>query len=150
MKKFLLCAALAAGIGAAACGGSSSSSNDSGTNTVPNTNTNTTTDTTGTHTFAGSCMMVTSMSAGTMTITVTVCTDFNDDTAAAVQAGCQSGGGSSMTTTYSADHCPTTNMLGKCTTPTTGNVNYYYAGGSDTKTSDQTACYKSGGTWSDT
>jgi hypothetical protein len=51
--------------------------------------------------------------------------------------------------TYSADHCPTDNLQGTCTRLTTGDVDYYYEGGSTTKAGNQSACTKSGATWTD-
>ena len=140
MTKLLVCALLAAGL--AACGGS-----DSNNTTNTNTGTQTKTNTGPTGAFTASCMMVTQAGSGSTALTITMCVDYYGEDVASVQAACTSSPGDTMTMTYSAGHCPTTNLLGTCTHSIT--VSYYYAGGIDTKESDQSACTKNGNTWSD-
>ena len=98
--------------------------------------------------FGGSCTVAVT-SAG---ITVTVCTDYDNATAATVQAGCTGSGGSGIATSYASGHCTTTSLLGKCTLASTSTVNYYYptTGLADSISiaADQKACTNSGGTWS--
>ena len=140
MTKSLLCALLMAGL-AGACGSSDSSKNGS-TNT--STQTGTTTGPSGSKTFTASCMMVTNIGSGTTAVSIALCHEYYNSIASAIEKSCTSQPGDTTTMTYSADHCPTDNLQGTCTRLTTGDVDY-----STTKAGNQSACTKSGATWTD-
>jgi hypothetical protein len=143
MEKRFIWTVLLAGL-LSACG-----SSDSSKGVSTSTQTGTTTGTSGTKTFTASCMMVTNIGSGAAAVSITVCHDYYDSSASAIQASCTSKPGDTMAMTYSADHCPTANLQGTCTRPNTGDVDYYYDGGTITKASNQSGCGSSGGTWAD-
>lgn len=150
MFKFVLSGLLLAGLGAA-CGGSDQpSTTDSGTTRGTGTST-----TGGPNTFSASCMIVSNLGgSGETAIKMTVCHDFYNESAADIQASCRSKPGDTAVMSYSADHCPSANLLGTCTPSATGGVDYYYstdviAGTPVTKAFYKDPCISSGGTWAD-
>jgi hypothetical protein len=160
MKSLSTVSALlfALGLAAAGCGGSSGSgttqtttstttqstvatSGSTATQTTVATSSNTTTGT-----FSGSCTV--SISAGA--ISVTTCFETYYDTAANIQQACVASSGANDTATYSADHCPTAGLTGKCSISSGGAVEsvLYYYNVSAEASSFQTSCANNGGTWS--
>ena len=98
--------------------------------------------------FAGSCMLVISTAA----LKATSCEDSYGISQSSAQSGCKATPDSGITATYSADHCPTANLLGTCTASTDGakgTVFCYYSGGTDTKADHQISCAGSNASWKD-
>ncbi len=123
---FALCLAITA------CSSSSSTGPDSGTGPSPG------------GAFVGSCAIVTTLTAGSSTTTSTTCTDYMMQTADQIKTLCDATNitsqGLTVVATYSAAHCSTTGMAGKCTLST---VVYYY----DDAQGGQSDCTTRGGTW---
>ena len=150
----------ALGLAVAGCGGSSTGG--STTKTTTSTGTQATVSTSGstatqttvatsssttTGTFSGSCTV--SISAGT--ISVTTCFETYYDTAANIQQACVASSGANDTATYSADHCPTAGLTGKCSISSGGAVEsvlYYYNMSASASTLQTSCTNNSGGTWS--
>ena len=124
MKKHLMAATFALGIAGAACGSSNSSDSPSMTGE-----------------FAGSCTTTAAAWGGTGS--EVDCTETYGISAAALQSTCSGTG-----KTYSADHCPTANLIGKCTNKDLGTIGYYYSMGGDTAKEEQGICTNDGGNWS--
>jgi hypothetical protein len=51
--------------------------------------------------------------------------------------------------TYSADHCPTADLLGTCTVATTSRTYHYYTGHPNLAYVRDTLCGLMGGVWAD-
>ena len=156
-------------LAAAACGGSSNGGSTTKTTTTTQTTVATsggtatqttvaTSGSTGTQTsvatsgsttagtFSGSCTVA--ITAGA--VSITTCFETYYDTAADIQQACVASSGANDTATYSADHCPTAGLTGKCSISSGGAVEsvLYYYNMSAQASSLQTSCASSGGTWS--
>ena len=100
MTRLLQCALLAAAL-AGACGGNSSSNTDASTNLGTGTQTNTSTS----KSFTASCTMATNIGSGSVAVSFTVCHEYYNSSASAIQSSCTSKPGDTVAMTYSNDHC---------------------------------------------